>query len=66
MEAQFINGVTTKDMILSRSCVATKNWCYVLEEKIRNAVAKRVTIGKVLSLVFTNDASTNTIILISL
>ena len=25
MEAQFISGVTTKPMILSRSCVATKN-----------------------------------------
>jgi len=25
MEAQFISGVTTKVMILSRSCVATKN-----------------------------------------
>ena len=43
--AQSISGATTKAMILLRSCVVTRSWCYVMEETTRGAAAKRVTTG---------------------
>lgn len=46
MRVQSISGVTSKAIILLRSCVVARRWCYVMEETTHDAVAKRVITGK--------------------
>ena len=46
MRAQSISGATTKATILPRSCVVTRLLCYVMEGRIQDAAAKRVTTGE--------------------